>query len=263
MILSTTLVMVLALVADPAPGPAPATNPPASPAPTAAPRPAPGRVPTLDELLGTKPATKPTDPAPGAQAPVAPGALPEGDPNAKDLDRALSAEELGDLFEQAVTLMGDASTRLAGSKDAGLTTQRVQEDILRRLDTLISQMQNQQQQQSSSSSSSSQQQQGQQQPNQPRPGRQGESGQAGSGENTGQENMPPGRQDGQLNPQLDSARAAWGALPARVRDILLQGSSDRFSSRYQRLTEAYYRRLAEQGSAGATSEPSPREGARP
>jgi hypothetical protein len=36
-------------------------------------------------------------------------------------------------------------------------------------------------------------------------------------------------------------------LPDRVREALVQGLNDRFSSRYQRETERYYRRLAEDG----------------
>lgn len=56
----------------------------------------------------------------------------------------------------------------------------------------------------------------------------------------------PPKQEGPLRPALDSARAAWGSLPARVRDMLLQGSDDPFSARYKAMTEAYYRRLAEE-----------------
>lgn len=239
------LMLVLALSAsvEPAPStPAPPTAvPSALPTPAAAPKPAPKPLPSLDELLGTAPGT----PA-GPQAGPTPGTDPKpGDADAPELDRALSGDELGELFEQAVTLMGDASQRLNAGKDAGLPTQRVQEDALRKLETLISQMQKNQS--SSSSSKPQPQNQQRQQPNQPRPGRPGQ--QPGPGENKGEVN-PPARQDGALNPQLDSARAAWGSLPARVRDILLQGSSDRFSTRYQRLTEEYYRRLAEQGGGG-------------
>lgn len=226
--------------------PASPTVPPARPTPAAETKPAPKPLPSLDELLGTAPAT-PT--RAGPQAGQAPGTDPKpGDADAPELDRALSGDELGELFEQAVTLMGDASQRLNTGKDAGLPTQRVQEDALRKLETLISQMQKNQS--SSSSPKPQPQNQQRQQPSQPRPGRPGQ--QPGPGENKGEVN-PPARQDGALNPQLDSARAAWGSLPARVRDILLQGSSDRFSTRYQRLTEEYYRRLAEQGGGGGGS----------
>ena len=39
-----------------------------------------------------------------------------------------------------------------------------------------------------------------------------------------------------------------GMLPARLRQALLQGSADRYSSLYESLTETYYRRLAEEAS---------------
>jgi hypothetical protein len=203
-------------------------------------------MPSLDDLLGTK-GDKPASPAP------APATLPEDgaattppDPARANLDRVLSGEEIGEAFKQAVALMGDAAKRLEGGKDPGLDTQRVQEDVIRRLDQLLSSLQ--QQQSSSSSSSSSQGQQDAQgqksQPSQRKPGSKPGSEQPGGEGN--QESQGPPRQEGPLRPGLDSARAAWGALPARVRDMLLQGSEDRFSARYQAMTEAYYRRLAEE-----------------
>lgn len=159
-----------------------------------------------------------------------------------ELERELTQQEAAQAFEQAAALMGDSATRLGELSDTGLATQRLQEDILRKLDQVIEAAKNNQQQSQSSSSSSSQQ---QQQPSQPQQQQQQQQGQTSDGENQ-QENTPPGRRDGQLNPEIDSARAAWGALPERVRDALFQGRSDRYSSLYERLTEAYYRRLAEE-----------------
>jgi hypothetical protein len=40
-------------------------------------------------------------------------------------------------------------------------------------------------------------------------------------------------------------RSEWGSLPQRVRDMLLQGRNEKFSSLYEKLTGEYYRRLAE------------------
>ena len=58
----------------------------------------------------------------------------------------------------------------------------------------------------------------------------------------------PAGQDAQLGAQalLDGAR--WGNLPARLREALLQGSSDSYSSLYKSMTESYYKRLAEEAS---------------
>ena len=59
---------------------------------------------------------------------------------------------------------------------------------------------------------------------------------------------PPGR-EGDVNQVFDEARSEWGALPERVRDMLLQGREEKFSSLYEQLTREYYRRLAEEGSS--------------
>lgn len=219
------------------------------PSKPAAPKPA-DPVPSLDDLLGTKPqppaGSKPAD----ASSPPIEPAAEVVDPTRENLDRLLRGEEIGEAFNEAVKLMDTAARRLEGTGDASLTTQRVQEDVIRRLDQLLASLQRQQSQSSSSSSSSSQSQDQQAQRNQPnqrkpsKPSR-GQSQQSQSGE--GQRNdLGPARQDGPLKANLDAARAAWGSLPERVRDMLLQGSSDRFSSKYQGLTEAYYRRLAEE-----------------
>ena len=58
----------------------------------------------------------------------------------------------------------------------------------------------------------------------------------------------PTLQEGTLKPELESARAAWGSLPARIRAMLMQGTEDRFSSRYKALTQEYFKRLAEENS---------------
>lgn len=193
-------------------------------------------LPSLDDLLGTG-GEKPAD-APGAE-----------DEN-PELDKLLSGEELGEAFEQAVGLMKDAAKRLNESRDVGLPTQRVQEDALRKLDQLISSLDKQAQQQQQQ-----QQQPGdpQDQQNQPRQRRQQQQQQQQSQQpaqgSDPQEHDGPELQEGALNPELDSARAAWGALPARIRQMLMQGSNDRFSSLYNRLTQEYYRRLAEESSA--------------
>ncbi|MGL4511977.1 MAG: hypothetical protein ACRCT8_02725 [Lacipirellulaceae bacterium] len=43
----------------------------------------------------------------------------------------------------------------------------------------------------------------------------------------------------------DLVKAAWGHLPARVRERMLQGSADEFLPEYRDELEAYYKRLAE------------------
>lgn len=194
--------------------------------------------PTLDDLLGIKPAE-------------ASKASPEGGKDAAkaELDRQLSAVEMDDEFEQAVKLMSDTARRLGEAKDAGLDTQRMQEQTLTKLDKLIDmaksqkqkkskskkkqeqQDQQQQQQDQQNKQSSQQNQQGQQEQQQ----QQGANAQGGvvAGQ-SGKLNAPPG------------AGAAWGQLPERLREALMQGTNDYTSDKWKALTREYYKRLAEQ-----------------
>jgi len=160
------------------------------------------------------------------------------------LDRALSQAEASQAFEQAAGLMRESAQRLTELADAGIATQRLQEDILRKLDAVIEAAKQNQQNSSSSSSSSSNQNQSQEQPSQPQA-----SSSSPGGENTTEQDSP-GRQDGALRTDLEATAATWGALPDRVRESLSQGVSDRYSALYERLTEAYYRALAERAGEG-------------
>lgn len=185
-------------------------------------------LPSLDELLGLEEESKPEAAADAADA---------------DLDRQLAqAKPIADEFLEAVGLMRESAGRLSGRADTGVVTQRLQEDILRRLDELIQRAG----EQSSSSSSSQSQSQSQQQQQQPSQQRRTENQQA-SGEPQDNPDGPPG-EEARLGAQavLDGAR--WGNLPARLREALLQGSSDSYSSLYRSMTETYYKRLAEEAS---------------
>ncbi len=182
-------------------------------------------LPSLDELLGL------------------PNAAPRAsDRDARALDQKLSnTEEKADL-EQAVELMAQSADRLVAQQDPGLPTQRLQEDVLRKLDKLIAQAEQNQQQSRSKSKQKQQQQQNQQAQQQKSQQEQN------ADEHTGpqSEATPPGKLDARPNALSPAAQAAWGNLPDHVRQALVQGASDRFSSLYQSLTEAYYRRLAEE-----------------
>lgn len=137
--------------------------------------------------------------------------------------------------------MAASARRLLDVHDPGLTTQRYQEDALRNLEELIqqAQQQNPPQQQPSPNSGepNSQQQPPQQNTGQPQ--------QPGAAPSEGQD-ARPSREETELNGELAEGRVEWGGLPARVRDMLLQGRSDSAASLYRRLTELYYQRLAEE-----------------
>ncbi|MCW5754167.1 MAG: hypothetical protein KIT24_05590 [Phycisphaeraceae bacterium] len=187
--------------------------------------------PDLDELLGLPPERSTRG---GASGEVLPEAQ---DPSRAQLERRLAAEQANERFREAVQLMGESARRLGDARDVGIRTQRLQQEILTKLDQVIASAQ-QGGGSSSSSSSSQPPQQPQRQPNQASAGQQ-----HGDGERA---DMGPQHRDGPLNPELATSHAAWGALPDRVRDALVQGTNDPFSTMYRALTEAYYRRLAEE-----------------
>lgn len=211
----------------------------------------PPKEPTLDELLGLTPpapSTPPTDVPPGEGAP-ADVAKPAPSPAQADLDRKLSGEEEQDEFTRAVSLMGDAAKRLKDSQDPGLVTQRMQEDVLKALDKMISDAQKNQ----SKSKSKSKQQQQQQSHSQPSPSSQKSSQPAQKSSPSPEAGAPQiPREDGPGRTRAGNA-ASWGDLPARVRDALVEGINDRFSSRYRQKTEEYYKRLAEDKKGGGSN----------
>jgi hypothetical protein len=229
---SISLLAALALAAGASAQDATPAQPPKQPEQPATPPPE--KQPTLDELLGLP------------SAPPREGGKPRPesvDPSKADLERKLSVREAAEQFKVAVDLMGETADRIQTSRDTGLTTQRMQEDIVRKLDQLIKAAEQQQQQrQRSRSSSRSQNQQQNQQPNQPQ---QGQRREAGKGEP--QEALePPPAQAPNPTPGTAARGAAWGALPEHIRNPLMQGDAEKYSSLYQKITEAYYRRLAEE-----------------
>ncbi len=178
-------------------------------------------LPDLDELLGL------------------PGEEEAGDAAGGQLEEILSEREISERFQEAVRLMGQTAGRL-DQRDTGISTQRLQEDIVRKLDALIAAADRQQQQQQQQ-----QQDQQRQDPGQaPAQQQQAQQEQNPTGDNRGEESRV-GQQGASLGPE--AARGAdWGGLPPKWRDALRQGDSDAFSGIYRSATEAYYRRLAEE-----------------
>lgn len=230
----------LAQSAPPAPTPPPSAAPSKQEAKPAD-KPAPPK--SLDDLLGLpKTSDKNASPKPDDTPPPSDGPAQAQ----RELERALRGESVGEMFEEAVLLMRDAASRVTDRKDVGATTQRMQEEILARLDAVIAKAQQNQEQ----SSSSSQSQSGQSQEQQQNPGQRGQQQQQQQQQAQGEPQDTTGagtQQDSaQTRGWLDSAAPTWGKLPQRLRDALLQGAGDSFSSLYERMTEDYYRRLAEE-----------------
>lgn len=231
--------------APPAPGPAPpAALPPKAPQP--------GR--TLDELLGI-PKSGETG---GAATPPKIGTEDEALKKARErVQRTLDEEEVDSLLQQVLGDMRSSAERLSSRGDPGLDTQRMQRGVVEKLDVLIQQAQRRKQQAGGSSSSSSSDsrrpQDGDAQPKDPA----GQQKPADSASRERERNSrgdstpldpPEGEEPTDEQKLLDETRSEWGSLPARVRELIRQGSRDRVASLYQRLTQEYYRRMAEDAS---------------
>ena len=230
--------------------------PPVPSQPTASPRsnepPKSNPPKSLDDLLGVPTQKESSDSKPSEDD----AAERE---QAKRLERSLDGASLDDLVSRAVDGMKSAAERLSDSKDAGLGTQRIQEDVVKTLDRLLEEAQKQQKRQQSSSSSRRQsgkpqsgqedpkEQNGQQSGRTERQSTQRQAQPSDPGDENSQGDRPPDQSvtDGT---ELDEARIEWGRLPERVRELVTQGRRDRVSTIYERLTREYYRRLAEEAS---------------
>ena len=242
----------------PTPDQAPPSVPNVPPVPTMADKP-----PSLDEALGLGDGGKQSDTT----------------TDASELQRSLDGAKPRDILNSAIDDMKH-SAQLLEANDSGISTRRVQESVVRKLDELIATAQRMKQQQSQQGQQSQgQQSQGQggkgknqgkdpgakdgndgQDGKKPEPG---ENGQPRGGRNGKQDqdgadgkrrkdgdatsNEPPEQADPTMNSaQFDEARAEWGRLPPRVREAVRQGLRDPMSAAYRQLTQDYYRRLAEE-----------------
>ncbi len=222
--------------------------------------------PTLDELLDLTPPEAPTQTPPDPD----PDAASEGEAAATDpadtsdtpdaLAQRLAElrekaaqdyKEAANALEEAVQQMDEVSQRLAKSHDASVQTQRVQEQIIQKLDQMIEAAKQQQQQQQQSSSASQPQRpqdsgtsQMQSQSQSPSPGQSGPP----QGNEAHQGGYSPGSVGavGDTQKPIEELKQEWGQLPPRLRDELTEGIGERFSPVYRLMTEAYYRRLAEE-----------------
>ncbi len=211
---------------------------------------------SLDDLLGIAQSDTDAAAAEGARA------------QRETLARSLSAGEAQSTLESAINSMKRSATLLR-EQELGLSVQRLQEDVLARLDALIDSAQQQQQRRQGASSSASGR--SGQQENQPgaqkKPGGSGSdaeeakrrqaandrargaqgaqdgSPQAGTGNNPGEAPPVEATIEGGI---LEETEAEWGSLPPRTREILRQGTRERMSSVYRKMTEAYYRRIAQE-----------------
>jgi len=186
---------------------------------------------SLDELLGIE-----------EDAPSDEGAAD----SARRVGERLRERPVADDFREAIAQMRRSTQLLRDAGDVGLDAQRAQLEAIRRLDALIegAERERQRQRQRGSPSGSPEQ--------QPSPPESSSSSGASRGERRpgaaaeGGEAEPPPFEEAELGRLLEEGRVEWGQLPERVRELVRQGRRDRVSSIYRRLTEEYYRRLAEE-----------------
>lgn len=187
--------------------------------------------PTLDELLQLEPPAQPVAPAPDQ-------------PLDEVVSKGLQGIKTPDGLEMVLREMQEAEDNLGEQLNAGIETQRLQESALSRLDTLIAEAKKQCSVCQGGSSGS-----------EARPentGSRANAKPATKGSATDSENNDGNFSPGAVGPvgpdgrPLSQTRSEWGNLPPRLRDELVQSMRERFSLIYQSLTEAYYRRLAEE-----------------
>lgn len=201
--------------------------------------------PSLDDLLDLSP-DQPAPDQPTRQTPK-PESPSETTRNpGESLNEALTMSDAADAFEQAVEEMDHVSRRLGRSFDPGVETQRMQESIMRKLDQVIKAAKQQASSGGGGSSQPREQDQGSQslaQQGQPSAGEPQPTGQQAS---TGQAGVTTPVKPEAQDSALEQLRKEWGALPPRVREEISDGLRERFSPLYRRMTEAYYKALAEQ-----------------
>lgn len=153
---------------------------------------------------------------------------------------SLVKETPQDNFEAAVSEMKEAGNLLNESQ-TGRVSQRIQEKVIARLDQLISDAKKKQSKSK-----------GKPKPGEADKGSNPQSGPPSQGEGSKQGQNPASGPGGQGAVQdLDTTRpleeelSEWGRLPDRVRKELIQGRDDRFSTLYKKLTQRYYKRLAD------------------
>lgn len=180
----------------------------------------------LEGDAGSPPKTK--------KAPTSPGDAPSGDD-----EKPSSSDPFQRLSEQ----IRRAEARLAGT-DPGEKTQQLQREIVDDLEKLIAQIEQQQQQKQQSQSKSQKPSSARPQPGppqqKPQPGQERDSDQARDstqGTRSRQQQKPdPNRMKSLLE-------KAWGMLPERERQDVMQSSVDDFPSKYQYVIEEYFKTL--------------------
>ena len=172
-------------------------------------------------------------------APVPPAIPPETKPD--EVPSEPAGEDIGtraNPLESIARQMRTVEQRMQAA-DTSQATQTIQQHIVDDLQRLIAQLEQQQAGERDTAPrkrSGTRSRDGMQQANSSAQQAQSVPGAAASTQNL------PGQEG-------DPLREVWGHLPERVRERVANQSIDQFLPKYERLIEAYYRRLAEEDSA--------------
>lgn len=185
--------------------------------------------------------------APAQDPPPAPQPERDDEKLGERLIRKAVTDSDEDLMETVINLMGDAAHRLEIDFDAGERTQSVQRDILDRLNDAIrvAASQRRPRRQSSPSSASDRRRMSRGEQDKPDSKSTAENG-AGQATPSGTAQAEGGEAERKsLTGDLRELRRAWGHLPMREREEIIQGIGESVLERYREWVERYYRALQE------------------
>ncbi|MEM9347031.1 MAG: hypothetical protein AAGB26_10485 [Planctomycetota bacterium] len=153
--------------------------------------------PSIDDLLGLEddgPKEEPKADGPG-----------ETDPKlTRDLDKALTGQQAADQFAQAIEEMEEVAIRLGDESDPGIDTQRMQDEIILKLEQIIASAEKTKSQQKPKPGQGQPQQQARQadkQQGQPQGEQEGDKPGEQQGQEGEQQGQKPGEQEGQQQGQ--------------------------------------------------------------
>jgi len=175
----------------------------------------------------------------------------KGDAALDDLGQKLVRKAIDeseeDVMSVMIRLMGESARRLELDFDCGEETQAVQRRVLEELDSAIKEAAartRRNKSQDASSSSDKRRKSSDQQPGgQAAKENEGEKGQA-TAEGTS-ESATQLTEAAKAGGDLKESRRAWGNLPPRERDEVIQGADENSLERYRQWIERYYRALQE------------------
>jgi hypothetical protein len=131
-----------------------------------------------------------------------------------------------DSLDEIARLMGDIRRRLNFGR-AGTKVRKQEDDVIAKLDKMIEELEKQQQQQQSSAAA----------------------GGANQSSQPAQDSAPlGGTGEGNVDPRNMAGRTDWGNLPFKERERALQQISKELPDHYREAIEAYFQKLAREGS---------------